>query len=299
MFVSQWGYAGEAPATLEPQPAARPPVLPPAPAEEPPPAEPPATEAPQAEPHAAPQLPPRGPRVIWAASGEAPPRPPATVRAEEAAPRRQRFRLRDVRWVIGLDRASSLAGYRATNSSDQLVTSGVEASIVGNVNQEAFTPLVLPRLSIDRRWANGFSLGVALSYAARSDKRASDVDAARITASESALLGARLGWMKPLMRGTAFWLRGGPTWAMRASSVPASEPSEQWKMSQRHIALSLEPELVLMPLRHIGVSLGASFDLGLGGANVVTVSGGPDPYRSRQSETVSTAGITVGLLALF
>jgi hypothetical protein len=240
-------------------------------------------------------------RVIWAAPGEAPP-PQRSLPVEEPTPRKRRFNVARVRWLVGLERASSIAGYRSSASvgrDSEVVTRGVEASIVGDVNQEAFTPLVMPRLSLDARWANGFSLGAVLSYAARSAQQSSDGVDGTLPSSESALLGPRVGWLKPLSNNVAVWLRGGPTWAYRASSDATSEPGERRTFTERQWAISLEPQLVVMPWPHLGLSLGAALDLGVDGENELAYRGGPFPETSRMRETVSTYGITAGLLALF
>jgi hypothetical protein len=243
----------------------------------------------------------RGARVLWTAPGEVPPPPRASLAPEQPAPRPRRFRISGVRWLVGLERASSIAAYHASARVDrsEVVTSGLEASIVGDLNQEAFTPLLLPRLSLDTRWANGFSLGLVLSYAGRSAERSTDEAPDTLRASESALLGPRVGWLKPLSSNVALWLRGGPTWALRASSEPTSEPGERRDAVEQQWALSLEPQLVVMPWRHIGLSLGAAFDVGIDGENEVRYRGGPQPESTRIHETVSTYGVTAGLLALF
>jgi hypothetical protein len=206
-----------------------------------------------------------------------------------------------VRLLVGLERASSVAGYRSTSMprGAEVVTRGVEASIVGDPKQEAFTPLLLPRLSLDTRWPNGVSLGVAFSYAARSSERSRDERQNTLRSSESALLGPRIGWLKPLSNEVAVWLRGGPTWALRASSEPGSVLGERRIFTERQWAMSLEPQLVVMPYPHWGLSLGAAFDLGFDGEAKVTYRGGAEPGSSRVREIVSTYGVTAGLLGLF
>jgi hypothetical protein len=159
--------------------------------------------------------------------------------------------------------------------------------------------LLLPRLSLDRRWANGLSLGFVLSYAARSAERTTEDAPDTLRASESALLGPRIGWLKPLSSNVALWLRGGPTWALRASSEPTSESGERRNAVEQQWALSLEPQLLVMPWRHVGLSLGAAFDVGVDGVNEVRHRGGSQPETSRIHQTVSTYGVTAGLLALF
>lgn len=238
------------------------------------------------------------PRVIWAEPGQAPERPRLRLPAD-ASPRRHGFGLGDVRWVVGLERASSFASYRSTLSDNgmDVVTSGVEASFIGSASQEAFSPLVLPRLALDRRWANGLSFGLVASYAAHSAERSSDAKNATLPSSESALFGARIGWLSPLSRDVSLWLRGGPTWARRASSGLGSEPGNLTIVDQQW-ALSLEPQLVVMPLRHFGLSLGGAVDVGFGDEKLTTRSGS-EPGVSRTDKTVATYGITAGLLALF
>jgi hypothetical protein len=241
---------------------------------------------------------PRAARVIWAAPGQAPERAPSSLPVETPAP----FRLDSVRWVVGLERASSIAAYRSSTpdgSGADLVTSGVEASIVGRSSQDAVTPLVLPRLSLDGRWANGVSLGFVVSYAARSATTSTKAGEEDLPSSESALFGPRVGWLKPVSNNVAFWLRGGPTWTRRASSERTTTPGELVTSVETQWAISLEPQVVVMPLRHLGLSLGAAFDIGFAGESKVTASGGPHPGVVRSDTTLSAYGVTVGLLALF
>lgn len=293
--VGRLAHAGEAPAGE--QPAA--PVAPEVPAATATPMEAAAPEVSPGRPQSRPK--PRGARVVWVASGQAPPRPQASLAVEEPAPRKRRFGVGNVRWVVGLERASSIAGYRSTARVEQseVVTRGIEASIVGDLNQEPFTALVLPRLSLDARWANGLSLGGVLSYAARSAERSTDETPDTERGSESALLGPRIGWLRPLSNNVALWLRGGPTWALRASSEPTAEPGERRDSVEQQWAVSLEPQLVVMPWPHVGLSLGAAFDVGVDGLNEVHYRGGSQRDVSRIHETVSTYGMTAGLLGLF
>jgi hypothetical protein len=105
--------------------------------------------------------------------------------------------------------------------------------------------------------------------------------------------------MRPLSRGVALWLRGGFTWARHSESGATSEPGETLSIVDRHWALSLEPQLMFMPLSHVGFSVGGAFDLGLTGEHEVSYRGGSMPERIRSDATMSTYGMSVGLFALF
>jgi hypothetical protein len=236
----------------------------------------------------------RLPRVIWAAPGEAPARPPPVV---EPAPRARGFRVANVRFLIGLERASSVAYYRSTADVDgsDYVTRGVEASIIGSVDDEPYTPLVLPRLGLDTRLSSDLTLGLSFSYAAHSAKlRGGDSDQA-LPASESIVLGPRVGYFRPVSKRVAVWLRGGLTWAGRTSTAP----SDDYEYLERRWAFTLEPQLVFMPLRHVGLSFGGAFDLGFDGKTEVSYQSASGFQRSRDVETASTYGVSAGLLALF
>lgn len=266
----------------------------------------PATEAPpqataESAPSSAPASQPRRPRVIWAESGQAPSRPYTRVVSEEVPTPRRRRLLQRVRWLVGLERAASIAGYRASTHvpGPDIVTSGVDASIIADVRQEPLTPLVMPRLSLDRRWSNGFSLGGAFSYAAHSAEERSAEDRHSLPSSESGLIGPRVGWFRALSGNTAVWLRGGITWAMRAASDYGAEPNDLHTFIEQHWAFSLEPQLVLMPLRHVGLSLGGALDLGFGGEVKTTNGRDRRSDTSRMPETASTYGLTAGLLVVF
>jgi hypothetical protein len=242
----------------------------------------------------------RAPHVIWAAPGTAPIRrswDPPTV----ASPARSKG-IRGVRILVGLERASSIAGYSSSSSPEEgadVVTHGVEASVIGEAAQEPFTPLVLPRLGFDARVTEVVSAGLSFSYAAHSAEQSSGGTKQILPSSESLLLGPRLGWWRPLSDHIALWLRGGPTWAQRASSEPTSQPGQRLIFTQRQWAVSLEPQLLIMPIPHVAVSFGAAFDIGVTGQNQSTYRGGPARPQVSLPTTTSTYGLTAGLLALF
>jgi hypothetical protein len=171
--------------------------------------------------------------------------------------------------------------------------------VIGEAAQEPFTPLVLPRLGFDARVTEAVSAGLSFSYAAHSAERSADATKQSLPSSESVLLGPRLGWWKPLSDHVALWLRGGPTWALRASSEPTSEPGERLIFTERQWALSLEPQLLIMPVAHVAVSFGAAFDIGVTGENHSTYRGGAVRNDVSLPTTTSTYGLTAGLLALF
>jgi hypothetical protein len=247
--------------------------------------------------------------VMGAASGQALPRPglePPVQATPFEAPlqRRRRFGLRDVSLIVGLDRASSVAGYRSSISDDHgpdPVTRGVDAAIIGGTGSEAVAPFVLPRLSLDARLSSGLSLGMTFSYAVHGAERSFGDPGTDETlpSRESVLIGPRVGWLRPLSRGVALWLRGGPTWARHSEADSTSEPGETLTLVDRYWAMSLEPQLLFMPLSHVGFSVGGAFDLGLGGEHEVSYRGGLAPEVMRNSATMTTYGMSIGLFALF
>lgn len=244
-----------------------------------------------------------GPRVIWAAPGTAPPRPELTPRvASQSEPRASSFDVSSKRVLIGLERASSVASYRVSVSppkGSDAVTSGVEASIIGRTEGEPTTPLVMPRLSVDARLTDVMSLGLSFSYAAHSAERDSSTQQRALPANESLLIGPRLGWFRPVSDKVAFWVRGGPTWARRASSAPTGEQDQQRYLTEQQWALSFEPQVLVMPLSHIGFSFGAAIDMGVSGEAKVSYGGGAIQPPTRSAMVASTYGFTAGLVAMF
>jgi len=212
------------------------------------------------------------------------------------------FALSEAKLLIGLERASSIANYRISVSpleGSDTVTSGVEASIVGSTEREAPTPLLMPRLSLDTRLTDIVSLGLSFSYAAHSAERSSATERQSMPASESLLIGPRLGWFRPMTNKVVLWLRGGPTLARRASSTSTNDPSQERTITEQQWALSFEPQVLLMPLSHIGFSLGAAIDLGVTGEARLSDSGGAIQRLSRTAMVASTYGFTAGLVAMF
>jgi hypothetical protein len=240
--------------------------------------------------------------VIWAAPGDAPARPPQSSPIAQPPATARGFRVANVRFLIALERASSVAYYRSTASVDgaDSVTRGVEASIIGNLDEEPYTPLVLPRLGLDTRLSNDLTLGFSFSYGAHSAKmRAAESDHV-LPASESIVLGPRVGYFRPVSNRVALWLRGGLTWAGRASTAPSDDAGAgPYEYLERRWAFTVEPQLVIMPLRHVGLSFGGAFDLGCDGKTEAKYRSASGSQRSREVETSSTYGVSAGLLALF
>jgi hypothetical protein len=165
----------------------------------------PATEsAPLPDPSPEPQPPTaHGPHVNWAVPGTAPIRrswnPPAVASPAPLKP----LGIRNVRILVGLERASSIAGYYSSSRPEHgpdVVTHGVEASVIGEAAQEPLAPLVFAAPGL-RRAGHGGGLGRTFVQLRRTQRRASAGDTKQsLPSSESVLLWTAAGLVENFVR---------------------------------------------------------------------------------------------------
>lgn len=248
------------------------------------------------------------------------------------------WHLRSTRFILSAERLTSALSWNtvvkqsvtipspsgssaSTTIDEEVETSGVDVSFLGagggpNVHG-------MPRIGFDAMFSNGFTLGGALSYITTSGKSEISSGSAKLSmdgpTTAMFTLAGRLGIMIEASPIVGIWLRGGFTRISVASEYQSTTttpgnsfgPTTTTKTTTDTVAtsaLTLDPQLVLTPIPHVGITLGLALDVGLGGttessstAPSSSSSSGPSVgSQSPPSDTTrSSYGITGGLVALF
>jgi hypothetical protein len=95
----------------------------------------------------------------------------------------------------------------------------------------------------------------------------------------------------------SLWLRGGVSYYVATSKTSATGPTVTTSANQ--FALDLDPQLVITPIPHLGVTLGLTADLPVAGGHSVDTQNNNVSASTSASSSVLFFGITTGLLAYF
>jgi hypothetical protein len=148
--------------------------------------------------------------------------------------------------------------------------------------------------------SNGLTLGGSISYLVTSGKTtltASNEETSSDAPTESIfVLAPRIGVVIPASETVGVWLRGGITRIALSSETRAPSTSsnggEALTATTTYVDLTLDPQLLISPVPHVGLTLGALFEIGLGGSQ--------ENSGSQTTDMKATAyGVTSGLVAIF
>jgi len=95
----------------------------------------------------------------------------------------------------------------------------------------------------------------------------------------------------------SLWLRGGVSYYVATSKTSVTGPTVTTSANQ--FALDLDPQLVITPIPHLGVTLGLTADLPVAGGHSVDTQDNNISRSTSASSSVLFFGITTGLLAYF
>jgi hypothetical protein len=157
-------------------------------------------------------------------------------------------------------------------------------------------PYNVPRIGFDYAVVNGFTLGGAIGYLGNWNStetiQPGVTNAVDGPKTDVLLLSPRAGYVLDLAHSVALWLRGGFTyWSISVDPRDASGRT----FGANGFALTLEPQLVLSPIDHVGISLAFDADIPLSGSFKTTFGG----VTTSQNTSVTNVGITAGLLVWF
>jgi hypothetical protein len=176
------------------------------------------------------------------------------------------------------------------------------------VNGENVPVYSAPRLGFDYLVIPGLTVGGALGYVHRSASRettnANNVSISRDLPSGNAfLLYPRVGYIFDFTPLLSVWARGGFTYYWLKSEVTttnmAGTVSTTTKLSADGLALTLDPQLVITPIPHVGFCVGPMLDLPLSGGSKLETTAGTVSTTATGSAKVTNWGISAGLLAYF
>jgi hypothetical protein len=247
--------------------------------------------------------------------------------------------------VLSAERVAGVTSMTSTASTTTTFTSGssavdrttvkddVEESSTGvNLlwNGGASNVFAIPRLAIDGFVAPMVTLGGSAGYMSRggstkttsvrtisgsssSDTTHSDDDLPNVSAF---VVSPRLGVVLLLGPKVALWLRGGVTYfqtSLDSTSVTPPTSSGGTTITTKvsaetsGVAATLDAQLVIVPVDHVGITIGPVFDIGLGGSTKTTTtvtasSGGVSSTQTAIQDgdlTQSNYGAAAGIVAFF
>jgi hypothetical protein len=194
----------------------------------------------------------------------------------------------------------------STNTSINLLWGDSEQlAAVPAGNTLAFTTVVnpysTPRLGLDFTVANNLSLGGSIAFVSRggsgeaSQQTASiSVDSPSITAFAFA---PRVGYILALNPLIGFWFKGGVTYFSHKETTTLSGggSSTTHTSTLSGFSLNLEPELVVTPVPHFGLTVGPVADIALSG-NDHEEDTGANSMSNDVSTKISNYGVIFGIL---
>jgi hypothetical protein len=245
--------------------------------------------------------------------------PESAEATETARPPIQSWRLVGPHFLLGIERITNVLGWSVTESVEvtssnnnfggtpttlELKRGGTDVSFLGS---GAVSPNVfgVPRLALDAMLDNGFTLGGSLSYMAVSLEHeqpvSGSVNKASVDDGSSSvfIFAPRIGVMIPASPFVGIWLRGGvsriavSSEANLVTSVSGEQITSTVTSTLTLVDLTLDPQLVINPVPHVGITLGALLDIGISGTQETSGA------AASHDVTASSYGITGGLVAIF
>jgi hypothetical protein len=174
-------------------------------------------------------------------------------------------------WILSADRLSPLLSYsrvrQEDNNGDSVATSRTSLSLLWNGAAQDFYDI--PRLGLDYVVAPHISVGGNLFATIPMSSTDSMTDQGQTTSEDgdkiSAVgIAARVGYVLPLGPTLSLWARGGIGYVRVGTTSPQNNGDER-QTSLSQFALNLEPQLVIAPGDHVGISVGAVGDVPLSG----------------------------------
>jgi hypothetical protein len=174
---------------------------------------------------------------------------------------------------------------------------------VGTANAPVYS---IPRLAFDYLVIPGLTVGAALGYLHRSGSGESTNMAGVTTSVDSPsgnglLFNPRVGYIFDFTPLLSLWARGGFTyyWAKNEGTLGNTTRKESFD----GLAITLDPQLVITPVPHFGVTVGPMFDLPLAGSSKgeTTTTVGPVTMTdlSEAKVKITNWGIAAGILGYF
>jgi hypothetical protein len=186
-----------------------------------------------------------------------------------------------------------------TNSSVSLLWGGsANGIIVHTVPRVGFDYTILEHLTL-----GGDILAIFGAGGSRTDTREEPGRTTEVTRDAPRLSGfgfvPRVGYIIPLSSVFYLWLRGGFGIYTFGNKVTRPNPQESDSTNYTVFALGLDPQLVISPIPHTGITVGLPFDIPLAGSRSEVEVRGPRTTTTDWSYRQLAFGINLGLLVYF
>ena len=194
-----------------------------------------------------------------------------------------------------------------TSTSIELKRSGTDVSFLGSGT--SYNLFGVPRIGFDGMFANGVTLGGSLSYLVTSGEHESPLGTTQKVTQEDPttsifVFAPRVGVMLPATPKVGVWLRGGISRISRSIESKDIDPQTGAQLTTTStttlVNVTLDPQLVISPVPHVGLTVGALLDIGVSGSAEYSYSGTNSAVTSMSNDTTASSyGVTGGLVAIF
>jgi hypothetical protein len=214
-------------------------------------------------------------------------------------------------FILSADRLFGLSFWSWKTDRDNGVTatlSGTSINLLSgsdmNIDRDGFaipSPYSTARLGFDYVVASNITLGGSLGFVSRSGT--DEVDNNGETNSNDLpsiiefIVNPRFGYALVINPTVALWFRGGITYFSEHAELKETRGTATFtsSLSLNGFALSLDPQLVITPVPHFGLTLGPVADIPLSGTTKTEVSGAATGSQEHTSK-ITNFGLTFGLL---
>jgi hypothetical protein len=184
---------------------------------------------------------------------------------------------------------------------------GGDATVGATANAPIYS---IPRIGFDYVLIPGLTVGGSLGYLHRSQSHETTNNAGVTTSVDrpggtGILFEPRAGYIFDFTPLLSVWARGGFTyfWVKSEGTVQQGMATGTSKSSTDGLALTIDPQLVITPLPHFGITVGPMFDLPLAGSSKTETTATVGPVSttttSEASVKITNWGISAGLLGYF
>jgi hypothetical protein len=193
------------------------------------------------------------------------------------------------------DRLFGLSFWSSKTDQDGGVTDTVSGTDINLLWGDSTTPYSTPRLGLDFVVAQGFTVGGSIAFINKTGKferSGGGFNASADTPTTTAFaLAPRLGYLLPVNPMIGFWFKGGITYF--SSKTEAKSMTGTSSTTVTGLAFNIEPELIITPVPHFGLTVGAVGDIGLSGTTTFQPESGPSTDHATK---VTNFGIIAGIL---
>jgi opacity protein-like surface antigen len=205
--------------------------------------------------------------------------------------------------IISADRLFGLSFWSAKedlDNNDSDSASGTQVNLLwGDTN--GFGPYSTPRLGVDYTVARSLSIGGSVGLVSKTET----LESTRmgVTASQDApsvtafAFTPRVGYILDINPMFGIWFKGGITYFNSKTSVTRMQngASVTGTDTISGFALNIEPELVLQPVPHFGLTLGGVADISLSGTSKSETTGAVST-STEHNYKINNFGIIAGIL---